>query len=398
MFGNGEQQKKLLEQQLSDAHRRLAELERELGERSGRDALTGLPDLRRFHQRLVTEVDRSRRHGHPLSVGTIDIDGFRGLNVSHGLAVGDAILRAAGRVIAELTRANDFVARSQGDEFMLLMTDTDSAGAKQCIDRILLELEATAAGPISCVSASAGISTWQRPQTPEQLLEVARRGVERARADGGGRAAVISSGVDDVSPQDDTRRDAIVGLATTLLERDRYTGDHSEAVVKLTVRVAEALALNPDEVARVETAALLPDVGKVGIPDSILHKDGPLDDNEWVLMKEHPVIGERILRAIPGLGGVARIVRHEHERWDGDGYPDGISGDQIPIGSRIILACDAYHAMTSDRPYRKAMSHGEALKDLRKNAGTQFDPQVVEALLGCLYGDRTLAAPDAAAE
>jgi diguanylate cyclase (GGDEF)-like protein len=398
MFGNGEQQKKLLEQQLSDAHRRLAELERELGERSGRDALTGLPDLRRFHQRLVTEVDRSRRHGHPLSVGTIDIDGFRGLNVSHGLAVGDAILRAAGRVIAELTRANDFVARSQGDEFMLLMTDTDSAGAKQCIDRILLELEATAAGPISCVSASAGISTWQRPQTPEQLLEVARRGVERARADGGGRAAVISSGVDDVSPQDDTRRDAIVGLATTLLERDRYTGDHSEAVVKLTVRVAEALALNPDEVARVETAALLHDVGKVGIPDSILHKDGPLDDNEWVLMKEHPVIGERILRAIPGLGGVARIVRHEHERWDGDGYPDGISGDQIPIGSRIILACDAYHAMTSDRPYRKAMSHGEALKDLRKNAGTQFDPQVVEALLGCLYGDRTLAAPDAAAE
>jgi HD-GYP domain-containing protein (c-di-GMP phosphodiesterase class II) len=183
-----------------------------------------------------------------------------------------------------------------------------------------------------------------------------------------------------------------------LLERDRYTGDHSEAVVKLTVRVAEALALNPDEVARVETAALLHDVGKVGIPDSILHKDGPLDDNEWVLMKEHPVIGERILRAIPGLGGVARIVRHEHERWDGDGYPDGISGDQIPIGSRIILACDAYHAMTSDRPYRKAMSHGEALKDLRKNAGTQFDPQVVEALLGCLYGDRTLAAPDAVAE
>ena len=398
MFGNGEQQKRLLEQQLSDAHRRLAELERELGMRSGRDSLTGLPDLRRFHQRLVSEVDRSRRHGHPLSVAAVDIYGFSGLNVSHGLAVGDAILRAAGRVITELTRANDFVARSQGDEFVLLMTDTDSAGAKQCVDRILLELEATAAGPISCVSASAGVATWQRPQTPEQLLEVARRGIERARSDGGGRAAVITSGLEDVSPEDDTRRDAIVGLATTLLERDRYTGDHSEAVVKLTVRVAEALALNPDEVARVETAALLHDVGKVGIPDSILHKDGPLDDNEWVLMKEHPVIGERILRAIPGLGGVARIVRHEHERWDGGGYPDGIAGDQIPIGSRIILTCDAYHAMTSDRPYRKAMSHEDALRELRKNAGTQFDPQVVEALMGCLYGDRTLSAHDTASE
>jgi diguanylate cyclase (GGDEF)-like protein len=325
----------------------------------------------------------------------VDLDGFRELNVSHGLAVGDAILRAAGRVIAELTRANDFVARSQGDEFMLLMTDTDTSGAKQCVDRILLELEATAAGPISCVSASGGIASWQRPQTPEHLLEIARRGIERARADGGGRAVVMSHGLDDVSPQDDSRRDAIVGLATTLLERDRYTGDHSEAVVQLTVRVAQALALNPDEVERVESAALLHDIGKVGIPDSILHKNGPLDDDEWALMKEHPVIGERILRAIPGLGGVARIVRHEHERWDGDGYPDGISGATIPIGSRIILACDAYHAMTSDRPYRKAMSHGDALRELRKSAGTQFDPQVVEALLGCLYGDRELAAPDA---
>ena len=163
------------------------------------------------------------------------------------------------------------------------------------------------------------------------------------------------------------------------------------------MRVAQALALNPDEVERVETAALLHDIGKVGIPDSILHKNGPLDDDEWALMKEHPVIGERILRAIPGLGGVARIVRHEHERWDGEGYPDGISGDTIPIGSRIILACDAYHAMTSDRPYRQAMSHGDALRELRKSAGTQFDPQVVEALLGCLYGDRALSAPDAAA-
>ncbi len=396
VFGNGDQQRRLLEQQLSDAHRRLGELERELGMRAGRDALTNLPDLRRFHQRLVAELDRSRRHGHPLSVAVIDIDGFRGLNVAHGLAVGDAILRAAARVITELTRANDVVARSQGDEFVLLLTDTDSAGAKQCVDRILLELEATAAGPISCVSASAGIASWQRPQTAEQLLDTAHRGVERARADGGGRAAVVSSGLDDTSPQDDSRRDAIVGLATTLLERDRYTGDHSEAVVELTVRVARALALNPDEVRRVETAALLHDIGKVGIPDSILHKDGPLDDDQWALMREHPVIGERILRAIPGLGGVARIVRHEHERWDGNGYPDGVSGDAIPIGSRIILACDAYHAMTSDRPYRKAMSHGDALRELRKSAGTQFDPQVVEALLGCLYGDRALSAPDTA--
>ena len=110
-------------------------------------------------------------------------------------------------------------------------------------------------------------------------------------------------------------------------------------------------------------------------------------------MREHPVIGERILRMIPGLGPIARIVRHEHERWDGGGYPDGIAGSEIPIGSRIILACDAYHAMTSDRPYREAMSHADAMAELGKHSGSQFDPEVIQALVGYLYGRRQAGAP-----
>ncbi|MDX6643944.1 MAG: hypothetical protein QOD76_1906, partial [Solirubrobacteraceae bacterium] len=130
------------------------------------------------------------------------------------------------------------------------------------------------------------------------------------------------------------------------------------------------------------------DVGKVGIPDEVLQKTGPLDENQWAMMREHPLIGERILRVIPGMGGVARIVRHEHERWDGKGYPDKLVGEEIPIGSRIILGCDAYHAMTTDRPYRKAMSHAEAVDQLLDGAGSQFDPDVTEALIGYLYGAR----------
>ncbi len=156
----------------------------------------------------------------------------------------------------------------------------------------------------------------------------------------------------------------------------------------MAAKVAEYLALDPAEIARVRTAALLHDIGKVGVPDEILHKEGPLDDREWEIMRQHPVIGERILRAIPGMGAIARAVRHEHERWDGKGYPDGISGDEIPIESRIILACDAYHAMVSDRPYRKAMSEAEAIAELGNNAGTQFDPDVTGVLVGYLYGRR----------
>ena len=136
------------------------------------------------------------------------------------------------------------------------------------------------------------------------------------------------------------------------------------------------------------SAALLHDIGKVAIPDEILHKPGPLTDEEWVLMREHPVIGERILRVLPGLGTVARIVRHEHERWDGGGYPDGLVAEAIPLGSRIIIAADTYHAITSDRPYRAARSHSEAVEELIRCAGTQFDPQVTEALIGHLYGQR----------
>jgi HD-GYP domain-containing protein (c-di-GMP phosphodiesterase class II) len=146
--------------------------------------------------------------------------------------------------------------------------------------------------------------------------------------------------------------------------------------------------LGQEEVERVRSAALLHDIGKVAIPDEILHKPGPLNDHEWKLMREHPVIGERILRVVPGLGTVARIVRHEHERWDGQGYPDGLARDQIPIGSRIIIAADTYHAITSDRPYRPARSHSEAIEELSRCAGTQFDPGVSSALIGHLYGQR----------
>jgi putative nucleotidyltransferase with HDIG domain len=177
-----------------------------------------------------------------------------------------------------------------------------------------------------------------------------------------------------------TYRASFLALATAIEARDGYTHSHSEETVRLVELVARELGLAPEDVSEVKTAALLHDVGKIGIPDSVLHKPGPLDEGEWKVMREHPVIGERILRQVPGLERVAAAIRHEHESWDGDGYPDGISGEDIPLESRIVLVCDAYHAMTSDRPYRQRMPREDALAELRRCAGTQFDPRVVEAL------------------
>jgi diguanylate cyclase (GGDEF)-like protein len=188
-------------------------------------------------------------------------------------------------------------------------------------------------------------------------------------------------------------RAVVASLAAALEARDGYTGEHSDDVHALSVAVARRLELTDEQIAEVESVALLHDIGKIGIPDHVLHKPGPLDDEEWLLMREHPVIGERILRPLPGLSAVATAVRHEHERWDGGGYPDGLAGDAIPLASRIVLACDAYTALVSDRPYRKALSTATAAEELRRCAGAQFDPRVVGALLACLDDPATLAAP-----
>ena len=173
----------------------------------------------------------------------------------------------------------------------------------------------------------------------------------------------------------------VQALLAALNARDGYTGGHSRAVVNLTECVARRMGLSENELRLARQVALLHDIGKLGVPDSVLRKPGPLDAHEWAVMREHPVIGARIVSSIPGLDDLAPAIRAEHERWDGNGYPDGLAGGEIPFASRIVFVCDAYHAMISNRPYRKAMPEALARRELRRAAGSQFDPAVVDSLL-----------------
>lgn len=202
-------------------------------------------------------------------------------------------------------------------------------------------------------------------------------------------ARIVADQIERDRQQQDARALALrAGATNTLLAalgaRDGYTGEHSQAVLDLAARVAVRMGLDEDAVDQVRQAALLHDIGKIAVPDAILNKPGPLTAEEWEVMRAHPITSEEIAFAAGGLEDLAPVLRAEHERWDGGGYPDGLAGEQIPLASRITLVCDAYQAMTSDRPYRSALSFEDARREIAAGAGTQFCPTSAHALLDVL--------------
>ncbi len=387
MFSRGDREE--LERKLAAARERINDLETEILRR-GRDALTGSLPIEHFRGQLADEMTRARRHSVPGSLALIQVDHLDDLHREHGFENGAMILRKLVKTLRAGTRAEDLVSRISDDRFALLLRESDEPASRACVDRLLLELERLEAGPVRGVAVSVGIASLHGAENAVDLFDQAGRALSDAQSAGGGRLVTLTEvDVDGAELVERLhRRDAVEALAVALLERDRYTGEHSESVVEMAGAVGRTLGLAPVQIEEVRQAALLHDIGKVGIPDAILNKPGPLTDEERAVMAEHPVIGERILRGIGGFAPVADIVRHEHESWDGTGYPDKLAGVAIPLGSRIILACDAYHAMTSDRPYRKRMSHSDAFAELSRCAGRQFDPDVTESLIGHLYNER----------
>ena len=354
------------------------------------DPLTGLGNYRHFQQQLEKLLDEADDTGTPVSLCVLDLDEFKAINDQHGHPSGDRALAAVG----ECLRRDGHGFRLGGDEFALLFPGLAEDEALAIVSRVVLRVTTSQVDPELAVTVSAGVATYPGDGLQRsQLLRAADRALYTAKAAGrnavrGYRPDVVERSERRMAEEGDRRArlNAASCLARALEVRDAYTGDHSVAVGDLAARIAVRLGLSGEDAELIRLAGRVHDLGKLAIAEDVLCKPGPLDAGERRAIETHPEIGYRMLASL-GIEPVATWVLHHHERLDGDGYPKGLPGDEIPIGSRILHVADAYEAMTTDRVYRGRISRDEALAELVRCAPAQFDPQVVEALVTELSAD-----------
>ena len=340
---------------IAQAHRRLEQVFTDpVTQLGNRRLLAG--DLR---AKLAAATD-----SEPSVLMLFDLDGFKRYNDTFGHMAGDALLARLGTKLATAVEPYGRAYRLGGDEFCVLL----DAQGDDLDARVAAAADAlTESGDEFAVTASYGVALLpDEADDPDHAIQLAD---ERMYASKRGRADAVRAQARDV-------------LMRSMHAREPALHEHSWDVAVLAGRIARRLGMDPEGVDITIRAAELHDLGKVGVPDAILGKSTALDAGEWEFMRQHTILGERILNAAPALRPVARIVRATHERWDGGGYPDGLAGESIPMSARIVAVCDAYEAMVTDRAYRRAIGHAAACDELRREAGRQFDPAVVEAFLG----------------
>lgn len=361
--------------------RRLESLEQE----AVIDELTGLRNQRTLWRELSRRAPLCSTPS-PLTLVMVDVDLFAQVNELHGHAVGDAILARAAAIVRAAAASARLAFRYGGDQVVVVVPG-DAHKGSELAESLRSEISRQEHGGLPSVTISCGVAEFDSPVEPWVALDRVDAALREAKRGGRDRTVVAGETENTASAylvedrEHETARRAALALAVATLEvRHRHTADHSDDVLTLCEAIGRQLRFDARALERLMAGAQLHDVGKVAIPSRILNKPAELNDDEWALIRKHTVLGERILRSVPEMADVASIVRHSHEHWDGGGYPDGLSGERIPLPSRIILCADAFHAIRCDRPYRAGRSAEEALKELRACAGTQFDPTVVDAL------------------
>jgi diguanylate cyclase (GGDEF)-like protein/putative nucleotidyltransferase with HDIG domain len=369
---------------------------------SSTDPLTGVANHRAFHERLEAAVAHTGASGEPLGLIAIDLDKLKSVNDRWGHAAGDRLIQAVAARLTECCREQDLCARIGGDEFAVLCPGSSREAVDATAARMVEAVRSLSSDSLLGVggvelSISAGVGDMPRSSsTKDQLVRQADTALYRMKWRDGRPEPPPREPQATPPPPPAAALDSeatVRALAVAVDAKDSGTRSHSETVARYAVAIGRRLGFDDADVDALRRAALLHDVGKIGTPDAILHKPGSLTDEEYAAMKSHSTLGYRILLN-GGLPTCESLwVLHHHEHLDGSGYPHGLRGDEIPLQSRIMLVADAFEAMTCDRPYRQARPAGEAIAELRRCAGRQFDPAVVEAFVATLTDGGTAEEP-----
>jgi diguanylate cyclase (GGDEF)-like protein len=350
------------------------------------DSLTGLYNHRTLHDVLDQEIKRSVRTNRPLAIVMMDVDGFKLFNDTYGHQEGDTLLRQVADVLRKLFPEPAIIGRNGGDEFMAIFPNTDRDLAAEYGARLIQELAQERVRPHGGddlpILLSIGLAICPHDSKhKEELIAYADSSLFEAKQTAGSSLVVAPTDAGGTFGKQRTSFGVLDALVRAVDRKDRYTRKHSQQNAEFAVALGKAVGLSEGAVNALRIGGLLHDVGKIGVPDDILKKPGALTDEEFKIMRDHVVLSNLIVHGVPNLQDVSDSVYAHHERWDGNGYPRGLKAEEIPLSGRIMALVDAYSAMILDRPYRKAMNLEQAMAELRANAGTQFDPDLVEPFL-----------------
>ena len=347
------------------------------------DELTGLLSHGYFHRRIDEEISRCSRFGNIFSVLFLDVDLFKSYNDAFGHLAGDEILREIARHIKGSIRTVDIACRYGGDEFAVILPESSLDDAYNAAERLRKRIETEMDSKGIAITCSIGVASWPTSgAAKESLLMAVDSALYMSKQAGRNKVSLASAVMSALKFDSNSLEEvlsAVHALAATVDAKDHYTYGHSKKASEYAVQIAKSLGYSSDKQALLKAAALLHDIGKIRVPDKVLLKPGPLNDDEWIAIREHPKFGVVILKHIKGLSGCLPIIQHHHEHFDGRGYPAGLTAANIPFDARILAVADAYDAMTSPRPYRpNKLHHQEAIQELTRCAGTHFDPDIVK--------------------